>query len=197
MDGSPDAKEQQQKPSDEVSMDKNPNGVAAYDTRLLSRLAYVQLVRVIRLLENRVALDRQAGRLHRRSGYRNASIALDIYLKAQETLSTSSSRRTLIERKRLAKRWSELAGPWPLFLLDYSDEAEEIIQCHRRPDNTMIRLIAERTLRDSPSQLKEICAHAAQVVQTAVKEKGPVDDPTVRELAEKCRTELRECGQPL
>ncbi|KAH8746115.1 hypothetical protein F5883DRAFT_438404, partial [Diaporthe sp. PMI_573] len=108
-----------------------------YDTRLLSRLAYVQLVRVIRLLENRVALDRQAGRLHRRSGYRNASIALDIYLKAQETLSTSSSRRTLIERKRLAKRWSELAGPWPLFLLVYSDEAEEIMfgPINPRPDH--------------------------------------------------------------
>jgi hypothetical protein len=38
MDGSPNAKEQQQKPSDEVSVDKNPNGVAATDELSLANL---------------------------------------------------------------------------------------------------------------------------------------------------------------
>lgn len=94
--------------------------------KLLSRLAQVQLVRVLEALEARVAMERQNGHLHRRSGYRNASIVLDIYMSAQEMV-PSISRRALIERKRVAKRWNELAGPWPLFLLVYSEEAEEIM----------------------------------------------------------------------
>ncbi|KAM5357287.1 hypothetical protein ACJZ2D_016424 [Fusarium nematophilum] len=98
------------------------------NARLLSRLAYVQLHRLMKFLERRVALDRRAGRFHRRRGYQNASIVLDIYMSAQNH--PSPSRRSLIERKCLAKRWNDLAGPWPIFVLVYSEEAEKIMFDH-------------------------------------------------------------------
>lgn len=75
---------------------------------LLPRLAIVRLFHLTKVLEARVARDRKAGRI------------------AQSQLSPPS-RHSLIHRKRLAKRWSELAGPWPLFVLIYSQEAENIM----------------------------------------------------------------------
>ena len=98
------------------------------NAKLLSRLAYVQLYRLMTFLEKRVAADRWAGRLHRRSGYQNASVALDIYMSAQNH--PSPSRRCLIERKCLAKRWNDLAGPSPIYVLLYSEEAENIMFDH-------------------------------------------------------------------
>ncbi|KAI7912027.1 hypothetical protein M0657_010222 [Pyricularia oryzae] len=157
--------------------------------KLLSRLAQVQLVRVLEALEARVAMERQNGHLHRRSGYRNASIVLDIYMSAQEMV-PSISRRALIERKRVAKRWNELAGPWPLFLLVYSEEAEEIIQ-RRKPDNTMLRLIASLVLKESPLQLFKTCEHAAEAVEAATVAGRPLDPEVVKELHEIYQASLK------
>ncbi|KAL8295056.1 hypothetical protein RB601_003574 [Gaeumannomyces tritici] len=158
--------------------------------KLLSRLARVQLVRVLDILEARVAMERQGGHLHRRSGYRNASIVLDIYMSAQAEVFPFVSRRTLTERKRVAKRWSELAGPWPLFLLVYSEEAEEIVQRRNMPDNTTLRLIASRVFRESPSQLLETCEHGAEAAELAAVAKRPVDDQIVKKLCEACKIGL-------
>lgn len=93
---------------------------------LLPRLAIVRLFHLTKVLQARVARDRKAGRIASRSGHRDASIALDIYASAQSQFSPPS-RHSLIHRKRLAKRWGELAGPWPLFVLIYSQEAEKIM----------------------------------------------------------------------
>jgi hypothetical protein len=71
-----------------------------------------------------VALDRQNGIIHRESGYRNASIAVDIYLSAQVGYNdTMYQRRQVLERKRVGRRWKKLAGPSPLLLLIYSQMA--------------------------------------------------------------------------
>lgn len=108
---------------------------AAIDTkghseRLLSRLAYVQLHRLMKRLEARVASDRQAGRISRRSGYKNAYIVLDTYMRAQNQ--PSPSRRSLIERKCRARRWHDLAGSWPVFLLIYTEDAVQIMFGHNQ-----------------------------------------------------------------
>ncbi|KAI7913792.1 hypothetical protein M0657_009850 [Pyricularia oryzae] len=158
--------------------------IANGDDRLLSRLAQAHLARVLDILEARVAMERQNGHLHRRNGYRNASIVLDIYMSAQDVV---LPRRTLIERKRVAKRWSELAGAWPLFLLVYSEEAEEIIQHRNLPDNAMIRLIASRVFAESPSQLFETCEYWTQAVEAAVVANRPIDNRVMGSL----RTETR------
>lgn len=92
---------------------------------VLSRLAYIQLIRTFRTLEERIAEDRQCGRIHREVGYRNASVAVDIYMSAQDSRpDVNALRRELLERKRTGRRWTELAGPSPLCLLLYSSESE-------------------------------------------------------------------------
>lgn len=102
-------------------LDRARNGMD--NTR--SRLAYIQLMRVFESLEEIIASDRENGRLLNRSGYRNASVAIDVYIKAQEQ--TNISRREVIERKRIARHWRTLAEPSPLFVLIYSEVAEAVV----------------------------------------------------------------------
>lgn len=97
-------------------------------TPIASGLAYVQLIRLFDRLEEIVASSRQRGLVHREAGYRNASIALDIYMTAQEECTDPAARRRqLLERKRAGRRWKQLAGPSPLFLLVYSGAAPRIV----------------------------------------------------------------------
>ncbi|KAK3377660.1 hypothetical protein B0H63DRAFT_435866, partial [Podospora didyma] len=97
-------------------------------TFLLRRLAYVQLMRLFSFLEAVIKSDRENGRVFRKPCYRDASVAIDIYMTAQETSQNAGDlRRELKERKRRGRRWSELARPSPLFVLVYSDAAEQII----------------------------------------------------------------------
>ncbi|KAK3377444.1 hypothetical protein B0H63DRAFT_372150, partial [Podospora didyma] len=97
-------------------------------TPFVSRLAYVQLMRHFDTVEETIDSSRRHGLIHRAAGYRNASIALDIYMTAQEGYTDPASRRRqLLERKRAGRRWKQLAGPSYLFLLVYSDAAERIV----------------------------------------------------------------------
>jgi hypothetical protein len=105
----------------------------AKEQGMLSRLAYMQLIRMFRELEDRVAADRQRGQVHRDTGYRDASVALDIYMSAQDgSPDPTTLRRALLERKRMGRRWTTLAGPSPLFLLLYSPETEMVV-CVSKP----------------------------------------------------------------
>ncbi|KAK4201387.1 hypothetical protein QBC40DRAFT_324611 [Triangularia verruculosa] len=91
--------------------------------RILSRLAYIRLADVFESLKQIVASDRRNGQLPaQRSGYRNASIAIDIYIEAQEQAGTS--RDEVKQRNRVARRWRTLAGPSPIFIIIYSEVAE-------------------------------------------------------------------------
>lgn len=97
-------------------------------TYLLRRLAYVQLMRLFVFLEAVIKSERESGRLHRKPCYRDTTVAIDVYMNAQERRSnTSALRRELQERKRFGRSWSDLAGPSPLFVLVYSDAAEPIV----------------------------------------------------------------------
>jgi len=90
---------------------------------ILSRLAYIRLADVFESLKQIVASDRRNGRLPaQRSGYRNASVAVDIYIEAQEQAGTS--RDEVKQRHRVARRWRTLAGPSPIFIIIYSAAAE-------------------------------------------------------------------------
>ncbi|KAK0702694.1 hypothetical protein B0H67DRAFT_468601, partial [Lasiosphaeris hirsuta] len=88
---------------------------------IMSRFAYIQLMRLFDTVEEIINSSRQLGLIYRAAGYRNASIALDIYMSVQEGYTNSGyRRRQLLERKRTGRRWRQLAGPSPLFLLVYS-----------------------------------------------------------------------------
>ncbi|KND86174.1 hypothetical protein TOPH_09198 [Tolypocladium ophioglossoides CBS 100239] len=101
-------------------------------TYLLRRLAYVQFMRLFTSLEAIIKSERETRRIFREPGYGNASIAIDIYMSAQEShLHPDKLRRELRERKRAGRSWKVLAGPSPLFTMLYS-EASEPIKIRRR-----------------------------------------------------------------
>ncbi len=123
-------------PSDITSSD--PRIIAAFQavdsvicgqgTNLLRRLAYIQLMRLFVSLEAIIKSDREIGRLHREPCYRDATVAIDIYMSAQAGHSnTGDLRRELKERKRCGRIWSGLARPSPLIVLMYAEAAEPIV----------------------------------------------------------------------
>ncbi len=91
--------------------------------RILSRLAYIRLANVFESLKQIIACDRRNGRLLAlKSGYCNASVAVDIYIEAQEQAGTS--RDEVKQRNRVAWRWRTLVGPSLIFIIIYSEAAE-------------------------------------------------------------------------
>lgn len=103
--------------------------ICAQGTEMLQRLANVKLIQLFDSLEDIIKSDRENGRVHREPYYRDANIAMDIYLSAQGARSnTKKLRRKLNQgRKRLGKRWCDLATVSPLFVLVYSNAAESIV----------------------------------------------------------------------
>ena len=95
---------------------------------LLKRIAYMRLMSVFNSLKKIVSADRSNGLIHRATGYRDATIAIDIYASAQEKNGDIPLlRRNLLERKRSARRWLQLAGSSPFLLIAYSNIAERIV----------------------------------------------------------------------
>jgi hypothetical protein len=95
---------------------------------LLRRLAYVQLMRLFDFVEDIIAFERETGRVARGRYYRDASVALDLYMSAQtNTLSPDDLRRELKERKRIGRSWKDLSKPSPLLVLMYSGAAESVM----------------------------------------------------------------------
>jgi hypothetical protein len=87
------------------------------------RLAYNRLTHVFESPKKIVASYRRNGLLpSRRSGYGNASVAIDIYIEAQEQAGTSSDQ--VKQGSRVARRWRTLAGPSPIFVIIYSEAVE-------------------------------------------------------------------------
>lgn len=102
------------------------NFILSGNDTILRRLAYVQLVSLLDSLVDNIATDRARGFVHRATSYRNATIALDIYMSAQQRNATSP-RSELLERKRTGQRWLQLAGPSPFTLILYSDVADQVM----------------------------------------------------------------------
>ncbi|KAH8889966.1 hypothetical protein GQ53DRAFT_186160 [Thozetella sp. PMI_491] len=121
-------------------------------TPLLLRFAYVQLTNVFENLESIIAAGRRSGLVHREIGYRNASIALDMYMAAQEGyFDVALRRRELLKRKRTGRRWRQLAGASPLFLLIYSDAAEAVVYVTSYKYNFWL-IVEGKTLRGSATR---------------------------------------------
>ncbi|RYC77874.1 hypothetical protein BFJ63_vAg19252 [Fusarium oxysporum f. sp. narcissi] len=100
----------------------------AQSPTLLRRLAYVRLMDLFSFLEGLISFERKSGRVIRERYYRDASIAIDIYMSAQEDTSDPNGlRRQLRERRRVGKCWKDLSKPSPLLVLMYSEAAEPIM----------------------------------------------------------------------
>ncbi|KAI1302241.1 hypothetical protein F5Y03DRAFT_385568 [Xylaria venustula] len=128
----------------------------------LRRLAYVHLMRLFDSLKDIIKSDRDNGRIHREPYYRDANIAMDIFLNAQRTQSNTMG-------------WSDLAAPSPLFVLVYSDAAEAIVKGFKKADNHTLSRMVTKILRICPSQIVDICARLAKGAETAAKSSGFVD----------------------
>lgn len=108
-------------------------------THLLRRLAYVQLMRLFAFLEKILESERQTGLVFRKPGYGNASIAIDMYISAQESqLHPHELRRQVGERKRAGRSWSDLAKPSPLFVLMYSEASESLMYICPNPSKNSL-----------------------------------------------------------
>jgi hypothetical protein len=74
-----------------------------------------------------VRAERENGESHRERGERDISAIIDIYENAQRPSDRRGLRDVILEHRRIGKRVESLAGPSPLFLLIYSDEAETVM----------------------------------------------------------------------
>ncbi|KAI0804238.1 hypothetical protein GGR55DRAFT_324178 [Xylaria sp. FL0064] len=136
-------------------------------TSMLRRLAYFQHLRLSDSLEAIIKTERANG-VPRKSGYRDISIVMDIYERAQVSrIDTGALRRTLYERRRTSRGWTTLAGPSPLFLLVYSDVAETIIHRSSGVDKTTMATLAANVYRATPSGLVDVCARITELAEAA------------------------------
>ncbi|KAH8747964.1 hypothetical protein F5883DRAFT_436876, partial [Diaporthe sp. PMI_573] len=92
----------------------------------LARLGHTCLIRLLTTLEGIIASDRRHGRIQTSVGYRNASVALDLYIMARGE-QQDCARSKLYKRTRTAKRWFHLGGNSPLLLFAHADAAESIM----------------------------------------------------------------------
>ena len=89
--------------------------------RLLSRFAYRQLVWLIDAYKAAAASDRLQRKGRRRVGQRDASVAIDAYLRTKRPLPGETLRRTQISGYcRTGRRWKELAGRSPSLIFNFS-----------------------------------------------------------------------------
>jgi hypothetical protein len=158
-------------------------------TYLLRRLAYVQLMRLFGSLEAAIQSERRKG-VHHASGYGNTSVAIDIYMNAQECQRGPNLRNKVVEqRRRMGKRVVAISGPSPLFLLVYSDTAESILyvdsllrtfqaNCLRndlKTSNATLCLVATQIQQGCPEQLVHICSRLTEMAESAARRRCLLD----------------------
>lgn len=96
--------------------------------RLLSRFAYLQLVWLIDVYKAAAASDRLRRKGRRRVGQRDASVAIDAYLRTKRALPGDTLRRSQISAYcRTGRRWKVLAGRAPNLIFIFPQLADTIV----------------------------------------------------------------------
>lgn len=96
--------------------------------RLLSRFAYLQLVWLIDAYKAAAASDRLQRKGRRRVGQRDASVAIDAYLRTKRALPGETLRRSQISGYcRTGRRWKVLAGRAPNLIFIFPQLADTIV----------------------------------------------------------------------
>ncbi|KAH8743793.1 hypothetical protein F5883DRAFT_512125, partial [Diaporthe sp. PMI_573] len=126
----------------------------------LSRLAYVRLANMTVSLKEIIANNRRNVLKNNR---RDASVAIDIYVNAQDIMPGSNEsdlqelRKNLNKRIDLSNHWADLGGDAPLLLLTYSDKAEGIMANHS---------ILRESLKALSNEMLQI--YPAELVRTSI-----------------------------
>jgi hypothetical protein len=96
--------------------------------RLLSRFAYIQLAWLIDAYKAAAATDRVQGKVRRRVGQRDVSVAIDLYLQAKRKVSGETlKRRQILGYYRTGRRWRVLAGRAPISVFIFPRIADTIV----------------------------------------------------------------------
>ncbi|KAL6887151.1 hypothetical protein HDV57DRAFT_488148, partial [Trichoderma longibrachiatum] len=93
-----------------------------------SRLAYVRLAKISSLILSIIATGRRKGRIPRGVGKGNASILIDLYMKARNEETSTELRVQIQKRLRIARRWADLIGGSMFLAVVYSNKAEIAIK---------------------------------------------------------------------
>ncbi len=99
-------------------------GIISTTQGILQWLAYAQLIRLFDTLRETIRRERRIGIYNRKRGVTDDSTAIDIY---QNALDSKLSRNTILERRRIGRRWVSLSKLSPLLLLLYSERTETIV----------------------------------------------------------------------
>ncbi|KAM7204416.1 hypothetical protein V8F33_001718 [Rhypophila sp. PSN 637] len=144
--------------------------VRGLGTTLLRRLAYIQLIRVFESLERLLQKEREDCRSYRRRCYTDRTVALDIYMSSQSDISNVKRlRRDLKERKRIGRRWLELAvRTSPVFVLVYPETAEKIVKDFKNINSASLKTVATHILRTCPQQLIKTCNHLEGRIESSI-----------------------------
>jgi hypothetical protein len=99
------------------------NRIRYSEDRVVSRLAYIQLTRMLAALRKKIQDDRRHGLLVGERSQRDATVAIDIYLRA----TGKANRGEVSKFTSLGNRWTALAGRYPLLLVTFTNVAERIV----------------------------------------------------------------------
>lgn len=97
--------------------------IRSTENRDISRLAYIQLTRMLAALGKKIQDDRRHGLIVGERSRRDATLAIDIYLRA----TGRTSRGEVYKPTSLGNRWTAIAGRYPLLLVTFTDVAERIM----------------------------------------------------------------------
>ena len=98
------------------------NIITTSETPYYPRLAYIQLIRVLATLKERIKSDRDSGLIIGKSGHRDATLAIDTCLAKGMV-----DRKVIHELRRVGNRWAILSKVSPLLVLTFTDTAERIM----------------------------------------------------------------------
>ncbi|KAI3326630.1 hypothetical protein HD806DRAFT_487743 [Xylariaceae sp. AK1471] len=113
-----------------------------------SRLAYVQLTRIVAALNKVVKMGRRDGLVEGKSGQRNATVITNMFLSDAS------------EPKRFANRWATLPSTSPLLLFVFTELAEQIV-AKTSITNAQLQTLSEEVFRICPPEL----IHASSTLQ--------------------------------
>ena len=99
------------------------NKIKFPENQAVAGLAYVQLTQMLTGLRKKVQHDRRHGLIIGKRSQRDATIAIDIYLRATGRV----NRGEVHGLTSLGNRWTAISGRYPLLLFTFTDVADRIM----------------------------------------------------------------------
>jgi hypothetical protein len=135
---------------------------------LMLRVAYVQLMPVVQTLKDAAAADRLAGRVPRKRGRRDTSVAIDNFLSFKAVRPDAKLfRRHLLRHTNTSRRLSLLTGPSLLLVCAFSDEVDIIVYVLPLLPKISFSSLNVSKRRNSKIKIASLKAIAAQIQQSS------------------------------